>query len=119
MHFDYKTAELKHLLEHYDGIPLIQVMTYKGKDYLMYAIDWNTDNCFYEYMVTSLSLEASYYVQKRGVLGYLQKQLASGELYHLKTGMWNDSEADELRLLTEEEAIEVFPKEEFQLDFSA
>ena len=118
MNFDYRQSETKHLLDHYDGIPLIMVVTYEGQDYLMYAIDWDTQKGFYEYMVTILSDEASHYVQKKGVRSFLQQQLASCDLYHLTTGMWVDSEPDIIRLLTEEESKEAFPEEEFQLDFT-
>lgn len=119
MNFDYRKSEIKHLLDHYDSIPLILVVTYEGQDYLMYAIDWDAEKGFYEYMVTTLTVEASYYVQKKGVRCFLQRQLVSGELYHLTTGMWVDSEPDIIRLLTEVEAKEAFPEEEFQLDFTA
>lgn len=119
MVFDYRKSEPKHVLDYYDGIPLILVMTYEGRDYLMYAIDWDMGKSSYEYMLTMLTAEACCYVQKKGVLSYLQKQLASAELYHLTTGLCLGEQPDSIRLLSEDEANDAFPKEEFRLDFPA
>lgn len=87
------------------------------KTKILYAIDWDDklDNC--EYMLSIIDNEDIKQMTTDGVKSFLKSKLDKKELYHLTCGFWEDSPKDKIRLLTEEEAIESFPENEFILDY--
>ena len=119
MNFNYKQSIQKHLYEYYDGVPLIEIRTFNNTDYLLYAIyfDKTLDKC--EYMLAVVDRNGFEQLTLQGMLPFLHEKLKANTLYHYTSGFWEDSlTQDVIRLLTTDEVKEVFPLEDFVLDFA-
>lgn len=117
MDFNYREATQTHLFEQYDCVPLIHILSYKKANYLLYAIDWDRalEKC--EYMIFVITVDELKHAQTIGILSLLQQKLKVDELFHLTTGILDDSPPSIVRKLTKEESIEAFPQIEFVLDY--
>lgn len=113
MYFDYFNSQRKHLFNHYDGLMLIGVHTFAQQDYLLYAIDLN-DLAQVTYMLVPLETAETEFF-KQTPKAFLQAKLGKNELYHYTCSFVEGEKVNLVRLLTETEAKEVFPTEEFRI----
>ena len=118
MNFIYVQSIEKHLYEYYDGVPLIEIRTFNNTDFLLYVIDFDKTLDKYEYMLTVVDRNGYEELTLHGILPFLHGKLKANTLYHYTFGFWENSlTQDVIRLLTTDEAKEVFPLDDFILDF--
>lgn len=116
MEFNYFESARTNLFNYYDSLMTIGIHSYQNQKFLLYVIDWENDLSTVEYMLTAVTDEEINQF-KSGAKAFLQSKLQEEKLYHYTFSYVEGNDLNEIRLLTNDEAAEAFPTDEFAVDY--